>query len=90
MMMANKKSILPFGAVTLALLGAALLVQWWPVSACHKLEENLEAGYFLRWMPPQLMLITSDKQNYMVNASDKPKACEAILVQLKKVKEEAS
>ena len=84
MMMGNKKSVLPFGAVTLALLGAALLIQLWPVSACDKLEKKLEAGYFLRWMPPQLMLITSEKQNYMVDASDKSTACKAMLAELKR------
>jgi hypothetical protein len=82
--MADKKSVLPFGAVTLGLLAAALLLQWWPESACEKLEKNMQAGYFLRWMPPQLMLITSDKQNFMVNASDKSTACEAMLLELNK------
>jgi hypothetical protein len=84
MMLASKKSVLPFGAVTLVLLGAALLAQVWPDSACKKLEGNMEAGYFLRWMPPQLMLITADKQNFMVNASDKQTACEAMLTEFKK------
>ena len=85
MIMADKKNVLPFGAVTLALLGAALMLQLWPESACEKLEERMQAGYFLRWMPPQLMLVTSDKQNYMVNASDKTTACEAMLVELNKI-----
>ncbi len=82
MMIGSKKSVLPFGAVTLALLAGALLIQFWPESACDKLEKNMQAGYFLRWMPPQLMLITSDKQNYMVDANDKSVACEAMLAKL--------
>ena len=84
MMIGSKKSALPFGAVTLALLAVALLIQFWPESACDKLEQNMKAGYFLRWMPPQLMLITADKQNYMVDAGDKSAACEAMLAQLNK------
>ena len=84
MMLASKKSALPFGAVTLTLLAAALLVQLWPESSCKKLEENMQAGYFLRWMPPQLMLITADKKTLMVSADDEDLACEAMLLELAK------
>jgi len=84
MMLASKKSVLPFGAVTLTLLAAALLFQLWPESSCEKLEENMQAGYFLRWMPPQLMLITADKKTLMLSADDKELACEAMMLELAK------
>jgi len=84
MMLASKKSVLPFGAVTLTLLAAALLFQLWPESSCEKLEENMQAGYFLRWMPPQLMLITADKKTLMLSADDEELACEAMMLELAK------
>ncbi|MEH6343775.1 MAG: hypothetical protein V7785_01700 [Bermanella sp.] len=84
MMLASKKSILPFGAVTLTLLAAALLFQFWPKSSCDKLKEKMEAGYFLRWMPPQLMLITADKKTLMVSADDESLACEVMMLELGK------
>lgn len=84
MILASKKSALPFGAVTLTLLAAALLFQLWPESSCEKLEEKMDAGYFLRWMPPQLMLITADKKTLMVTADDEGLACEAMMLELDK------
>ena len=84
MMISAKKSALPFGAVTLMLLGAALLYESWPESSCEQLERNMQAGFFLRWMPPQLMLVTADKKNFMVNADSQRAGCEAMLLELAK------
>ncbi len=80
--MVNKKPVLPLGAVTLALLGLALLFQFWPVSSCDQLEGSMKKGYFLRWMPPSLMLITADKHNMTVNADSKELACAKILQEI--------
>jgi len=32
-------------------------------------------GYFLRWMPPQLLLVTANHQSLMVEADSKEAAC---------------
>ncbi|MEY8262820.1 MAG: hypothetical protein RPR98_01345, partial [Bermanella sp.] len=75
----RRKSLLPFGTATLVFLGAALIYQWWPVSACDQLEDKLQKGYFLRWLSPQLMLITADKKSLMVQAQNKQSACELMV-----------
>ncbi len=75
----NRKSPLPAGVASLVLLGAALMYQWWPASSCDELEQKMKKGYFLRWLPPQLMLITADKKTLMAQAEDKPAACKKML-----------
>ena len=78
-MIQKNKSVVPFGAFTLILFAAAMVMQLWPVSACTQLEEKLEQGFFMRWMPPQLLLVTSDKKSTVVEGKDKESACEILL-----------
>ena len=81
----NRKSPLPAGVASLVLLAAAVMYQWWPASSCDELEQQVKKGYFLRWLPPQLMLITADKKTLMVQADDKAVACKKMLGQLTQV-----
>ncbi len=81
-MIQKNKSIVPFGMFTLVLFAAAMLMQFWPVAACSQLEEKLEQGFFMRWMPPQLLLVTADKKSIMVQADNKDQACEMMLTKL--------
>ncbi len=78
----NRRSSLPAGVASLVLLGAAVIYQWWPAYSCDELEQQMKKGYFLRWLPPQLMLITADKKTLMTQAEDKSAACEKMLGQL--------
>jgi len=75
----NRKSLLPFGTATLVFLGAALIYQWWPAPSCEQLEQKMQKGYFLRWLPPQLMLITADQKSLMVEAQNKQSACKLMI-----------
>ncbi len=74
------KSVLPMGAATLAFLVVALVIQNWPKSNCEQLENKMNKGYFLRWLPPKLVLLTADKQKISVTAKSKQLACEKILL----------
>jgi hypothetical protein len=78
----NKTSPLPAGVASLVLLGAAAMYQWWPASSCEALEQKMNKGYFLSWLPPQLILVTADKKTLMAQAQNKPAACEKMLKQL--------
>ncbi len=78
-MIDNKKTLLPFGTATLVFLAAAMIYQWWPASSCDQLQQKMQKGYFLRWLPPQLMLLTSDKQSIIVTAESKRLACAEML-----------
>ncbi|WP_283789492.1 hypothetical protein QNI23_017170 (plasmid) [Bermanella sp. WJH001] len=77
--MLKTKSIVPFGAVTIALFLATLLFSWWHDDSCETLQASVDQGYFLRWAQPQLLLITAKKETFMVEASSKSKACHAML-----------
>ena len=75
----NRKSLLPFGTASLVFLAAAMIYQWWPAPQCEQLEEKMQNGYFLRWLPPQLMLITADQKSLQVEAEDKQMACKKMI-----------
>lgn len=77
--MLHTKSILPFGAVSIALVLMTLLYSWWQNDSCKALEEAVGQGYFLRWAEPQLLLITAKKETYMIEADSKTKACSMML-----------
>jgi len=55
-----------------------------PKSSCEQLSSSLSQGYFIQWMGDQLLLVTSDKQQYQVTADDQQLACDALLKELKK------
>ena len=83
-----KKQMVPFGLVTLVLVGAALAGQWWLQGggACDELRLRLDrqgGGYFLRWQAPELLLLTKDKQQRREQAQDETTACSAMLNQLR-------
>ncbi len=82
-MIQNKKAALPLGAVTLVLLAVAMIFQWWPLSTCERLQQTMQKGYFLRWMPPELVLITADKKNITLSAENKELACQKMLQAIK-------
>jgi len=73
-MMPNKKA-LPFGVVTIALVAVTWAYSWFNQSDCADLEQSMTQGYFLRWMPPQLLLVTANHQSLMVEADSKEAAC---------------
>lgn len=73
------KAVLPFGAVTLALVGVTLAYSWLSRDHCDILESKMEQGFFLRWMAPQLLLVTSTKQTLIVEAESKSSACKLML-----------
>jgi len=73
-MMPNKKA-LPFGLVTIALVAVTWTYSWLNKSNCTDLEQNMTQGYFLRWMPPQLLLVTANQQSMVVEADTKEAAC---------------
>ncbi|MFT5592538.1 MAG: hypothetical protein ACI8SR_000897 [Oceanicoccus sp.] len=77
--MLHTKSILPFGAVSIALVLMTLLYSWWQNDSCKALEEAVDQGYFLRWAEPQLLLITAKKETYMIEADSKNNACTMML-----------
>ncbi len=79
----NKKSLLPVGTATLVFLGAALIYQLWPVPACEQLSQQVQKGYFLQWLPPQLVLVTADKKSLVTQAQTKQLACEKMLATFK-------
>ncbi len=78
----NRKSLAPFGTATLVFLVAAVIYQWWPAPSCEQLAQQIQKGYFMRWLPPQLMLITADKKSLMVEADNKQLACERMIEKL--------
>jgi uncharacterized membrane protein YedE/YeeE len=84
--MLKTNSIVPFGAVTIALVLATLLYSWWHDDSCETLEASVDQGYFLRWAQPQLLLITAKKETFMVEASSKSQACKAMLKNLSEAK----
>ena len=84
--MLKTNSIVPFGAVTIALVLATLLYSWWHDDSCETLEASVDQGYFLRWAEPQLLLITAKKETFMVEASSKSQACKAMLKNLSEAK----
>lgn len=85
-MMPNKAA-LPFGAITLVLVGMTLAYSWLSRDHCDTLESKMEQGFFLRWMPPQLLLVTSTKQTLIVEAESKSAACEIMLKKIQSAEE---
>jgi len=77
--MIQTKSALPFGVVTLVLVGVTWAYSWWYQDACQTLEERLGKGYFLRWAAPELLLITAQKESIVVESQSKTQACELML-----------
>lgn len=80
-MMKNKKA-LPFGIVTVALVAVTWAYSWFTKSECVVLEQNMTQGYVLRWMAPQLLLVTANQQAHMVEAQNKEQACTQMMKDL--------
>lgn len=83
MMLDPNKKALPFGVVTIVLVGMALGYTWLTKSACKQLEQSMNMGYVLRWSQPQLLLVTSNQQSHAVEANSKEEACEIMLKELR-------
>lgn len=83
----HSKSLLPFGVVTLTLLAVTLAYSWWHNDSCQTLEDNLGQGYFLRWAAPQLLLITAQKESYLVEAENQSQACD---IMIEKIRQDVS
>lgn len=65
----------PIGLFTVSLLVLALAIHYWPKPACEKLELELGSGFFMRWQPPELLLVRADKDPVSFTADSKQAAC---------------
>ena len=73
-MIDNNKKI-PIGVFTLGMGLLALVLYIWPKPNCELLEQSLSDGYFMRWQPPQLLIVLSNKQQLNFKANSKELAC---------------
>ncbi len=83
----DKTKSLPFGIFSLVFVASILVWQWFFVEEdiCSPLTERLnhQGSYFLRWQDPELILLTSDKQQIIVSGDSEMHACGLMLERLK-------
>ena len=78
-MINNSPKKLPVGVFTALFLVLGLTIHFWPKSSCSVLEESLSSGYFMRWLPPVLLIVKSDKSQLSIEANSKSEACDKAL-----------
>ena len=82
-MINNSPKKLPVGVFTALFLVLGLSIHFWPKSSCSQLEESLSSGYFMRWLPPILLIVKSDKSQLNIEAKSKSEACNKALEQIR-------
>lgn len=74
--MLNKQTKKPIGLFTVSFFLLALIIHFWPKSNCNELKETLVSGFFISWQSPNLIVITSSKDQLNFSSDTQEGACE--------------